>query len=310
MTELKPLGSLTSPSDTKSEFVKAVSAKPKSEKKTKILPFKKLSDPQSQWLKLLLYGHSGSGKTYFIVGLLRAGLKVLVISTDLGGNGLNSVVNALKDSGEKALLENIFNADLSTYEEISDFIDDPEDLFPEIYNLDIDMVVWDGFSGYQQVQLADYIGNMTPSKSDANSKGVSEARESGLQFETQDWGMVRNGTLRPLNKFLSLHNKKTGKLWNKLVTCLESAPVDDKLTKETYKGPLVQGAARSLMAPAFDLIFETKVKTVKDAEESRREYSFLCVGHDKLLAKNRGYNVDPVEVGDSQKLWAKLMEKK
>ncbi len=114
--------------------------------------------------------------------------------------------------------------------------------------------------------------------------------------------MIRNVTVRPLLRFPNLHNELTGRKWHKYVTCLKSKPTDDKLTNETLRGPLVQGQAFSLMQPMFDLIIEMRINSKGD----QREYSYVCVGDDKLMAKARGFRLNPVEKGDMGALWTKI----
>ena len=295
--------SATNAPDTKANFKASVGAKPIAGKKPRSNPFQRLSESQVRWIKMLGYGHSGTGKSYAIKGFLEAGLKVLVISTDFGGSGLNTVINELVRDGKAHLLENIYNADFATYDEVEEFLQNPQSVFPDIYDLDIDMLIWDGFSGFQQNHVTTKVADMIPTRQGGGS--VSEQRESGLQIELQDWGMVRNGTLRPLMWFLGLHNKVTGKQWHKYVTALE-ANKEDKLQNEKMTGPLLQGSARDLIGPMFDVIFQAKSKVSGAGEDKKREYFYNCVGHERLLAKSRGFQLDNVERGDMKNVWTKI----
>ncbi len=272
---------------------------------------KKLSEPEATGFKGLLFGPTGSGKTYAIVGLLLHGFKVFVISTDLGGEGLASVELALLDMGRADLLENCIGVVLSNYNEVTGFLNNPASIYPEIYTDGIDWLVWDGFTGFQQNVLGDYIGDMTPERS--GGKDISDARESGLQFEQQDWGMVRNGTTRNLDKFLKLNNLKSGQVWHKLVTCLEELKPVKSASGTTYqetREPMLQGSAKKLILPAFDLILNTRIQA-GESEASKRAFKYVCAGHDSLQgAKTRGLKLEPVEDGDMFKLWAKIAEQK
>lgn len=309
MAEIKPLplkpatgGVKTPASPALDTFVKRAGPAPKP--RTAKLTVKKLSDPTSGWVKMLSYGHTGTGKTYALVGLLQAGLKILVISTDVGGEGLNTVRNALRESGQMHLADNLLHIELPTYEDVETFLKEPHQIFPEIYDTDIDMLVWDGFSGFQQQQLSDYIAELEPLSS---GDKTSEGREAGLWFERTDWGMVRNGTIRNLGRFLSMHNKVTGKKWHKYVTALESGKAsEDKLSGEVQKAPLIQGSAAALMGPAFDLIFQTRAVKVRDDEGIGRKYLYYTTGHEKLLAKSRGLKLEPIEPADMAILWKKI----
>jgi hypothetical protein len=253
-------------------------------------------DKAGRWAKILSYGHSGTGKTFAIIGFLKAGLRVVVISTDLGGNGLASVFNQLEKEGLSHLADNIVHIDFPDYDGLIDFLKDPIGIYPEFYDFKPDFLVWDGFSGFQQQHVSDKIMEITP-----QVNKVSEGREEGLWKDQQDWGMVRNATLKALANYLALHNWKHSTAINKYMTCLENKPMADKITNEIQRGPYIQGSAAALMAPAFDIIIETRVKS--DSSEKVRAYEYYCVGHEKLLAKSRGFDLDPIEPADMHRLW-------
>jgi hypothetical protein len=271
--------------------------------KRPVAGFKKLSDQGARWIKILSFGHSGTGKTFFIIGLLLAGEKVLVIGTDLGGSGLAAVYNYLRDNNLMHLADNLYFKDFMEYEELEEFTKKPEKQFPEIYDVGITWAVWDGFSGFQQVGLQEYVLGF---QSQTDEAKVSDGREAGMWAERQDWGMIRTGTVRPLNRFLNMHNRKDGTAWHKYVTALENKPKEDALSKQTYRGPLVQGSASSLMAPAFDVIFECKVVNKGVGDEGERIYTYNCIGNTGLLAKSRGFNLSAVEQADPLTFWQKL----
>lgn len=274
---------------------------------------RKLSEEAATTFKGLLFGPTGSGKTYAVKGLLEHGFKVLVISTDMGGDGLVTVKVALRREGKIHLLANCTSIVLTNYDEVAAFLDRPESIYPSIYDEQIDWLVWDGFSSFQQTILSDKIGAMTPERT--GNKEVSDARDSGLQLELQDWGMVKTGTIRNLDKFLKMHNRKTGQVWHKLVTCLEGLKSiksgTGAQTTTTYvdaKEPMLQGSAAKLIGPAFDLILNTRIAATKD-EESPRTFTYVCAGHDTLAgAKTRGLVLNPVEPGDFYLLWEKIAE--
>lgn len=279
---------------TKSVFahkVAGVSSKPKP-------TFHRGSNQEGRWIKILGYGHSGTGKTLAIKGILEAGYKVLVVSTDLGGNGLSSVFNALHAEGKGQLCDNIVHADFPDYDSLSDFLKNPHAVFPEFSDFSPDWAVWDGFTGFQQVQIQSKIlEEINPA-----TKNSSDGREEGLWAEQQDWGMIRTATVRALNNFLNLHDWQNKKMLHKYMTCLEQKPTADKLSGEVMRSPYIQGSASALMQPAFDVIIEMRVKTLGGEEKGQRVYEYNCVGHDKLMAKARGYDLAPVEPGDMYNL--------
>lgn len=287
------------PSAAKEKFIVKAPKEPKSK-----IAVHKLSDTTARWVKILSYGHTGSGKTWAIIGFLLSGLKVCVICTDVGGEGLTTVKTALRDIGRQDLEDNLYYLELPDYEDVELFLKEPTKIFPDIYDIGLDMMVWDGFTGFQQYQLSEYIGEQEAYRGE-DSKPVSDARQSGLWLERTDWGQIRNGTIRMLSRFLYLHNKKDGKVWHKYVTCLESGKVKtDQLTGDLQKAPLIQGAAASMMGPAFDLIVQMNV-TEKDG---KTEYQYKTSGNQKLLAKSRGIKLEPVEPADMRVIWNKICD--
>ena len=305
--ELKPLETTV----TKDAFVK------RSVKvvKTPQVKVHKLSDYADRCVKILVFGESGSGKTMGLVGLLRAGLKILIISTDVGGDGLATVYAELKRSGEEKLLENAYViSGLITYDDVYSFLSDPKEVWPEIYDMDIDMVAWDGFSGFQLVQLQDHIGeDLAPE--DSNTRKVSDVRKEGLKLEQQDWGAIKNATVKALTKFLNLNNPVTGKVWHKYMTCLEAEKErllqvndGDKPRYEEKKTLLIQGAAKKLVEAAFDIVIEARAVLERGDEGKKRVYQYHTQPHEKLTAKARGVQLEPIEKPDMAAIWQKTRE--
>lgn len=320
MADLKPLAAPPTVNKT-SDLAKKISGR--STSTTKKIQVHRGTSKLAKWVKICGYGHTGGGKTTAIKQLLKAGLKVLVITTDFGGSGLSTVFNDLDIELENKIitraeyntyLHNLVHMDLESYEQVIEFLEDPnavckaslgEDLYTDI---DLDFLVWDGFSGFQQIHLGLYIGDMTPAGKEG--KSMSEGRESGLQFETQDWGMVRNGTLRPLNQFLSLHNRVSGKFWHKYITMQEGGSKTNKLTSETLRGPMLQGASRDLIEPAFDIIVRMRSRAPEGKEPAdKRVYIYECEGNEGIVAKSRSYGLKPVEPGDMLAVWQKIQKR-
>jgi hypothetical protein len=290
------------PSPAKTQFTNKVAGKADGNRAKPTV--KRGSDTDARWVKMLAYGHSGTGKTLAVAGFLEAGMKVLVLSTDMGGNGLASVYNFLASKGRQDLLDsNLVSIDFPDYDSLSDFLRAPTETFPDIWDFDPDMMVWDGFTGFQLLHVQEKISDISPM-----TKNTSEGREEGLWMEQQDWGMIKNATLRSLGNFLKLHNWKTGKTIHKYLTCLEQKPSPDKLTNEVQRAPYLQGAAASLMGPAFDIILETRTRAGN--AEKDRIFEYCCVGHEKLLAKSRGYDLAPVEPANMKDLWEKKIAPK
>ena len=256
---------------------------------------KNLLESEDDYLKIMAYGPTGSGKTRIIVDLLEAGLTVLALSTDFGGNGFTSVQMELKRKNRADLLANCLFFEFSTYDEVEDFVFNPEGTWPEIYNNDIDAVFLDGFSGMQLCMLEDKV-----------------LGKESLFLDQQGWGRMKTGTTRVLNNFLALKNKKTGKSWHKFVVCHENyKPKEDKISGESRIGPMLQGAGAAIMEMAFDLIFRTRKK--RDTVDGKKvtKYTYELEGTDsKILTKARGLEVPPTMDANFGVLWKSICEQK
>lgn len=304
---LKPLTQTTT---AKQDFVNAGSAPTKAP----VNKIKALSDPSGRYVKILLFGDYGSGKTYAIVKLLLEGLVVLVITTDIGGDGLATVVAELNRLGRPELKDNIVHVVLPTQEDVAAFFKDPDQYWEpglrgaqSIWDAGIDVLVWDGFTGYQQFQLADYIESNDPSIL------TRDGEVDGQKY----WGAIRRETGRYLNKYLGLHNRKNGQLWHKLMTCLDSATLTDaqsanvaatsdaveKRRKQTVKeavGPFIQGSAAKLIGPAFDLVIYAHTKTALVDGKQTQQFTYQTMKSDKMKVKNRGVDLSSLLIDDKK----------
>lgn len=265
-----------------------------------------LGDASSRFFKCMLYGKGGTGKTYSIISLIEDGQKVCVFSTDVGGDGLSSVEAEMRYRGKPELLKNVTFLTLPDYDSVNQFLKAPEKVWPGIYEWNPDFLFWDGFSNYQQVHLQEEV---------ELDESVMKAADAGSPLKY--WGAIKRETQREYNRFLMLHDRKTGKLWHKVVTCLE----DEKFTEEQLKGvtsetekmkmarqgkgPMVQGAAAKLMGPGCDLVIRTIRKTKKNSDTGKLETSYLyeTVGTDKIEAKVRGLRLEPIIPADFGMIW-------
>lgn len=265
------------------------------------------SDKVARVVKIMFFGATGSGKTYAITSLLRLGYRVLLITTDIGGSGLNTVILAL--GNDNPLLANITEIILNNDEEVQQFLDNPAAVYPGVYDEDFDFAVWDGFGAWQQVQLSDAIGKMPVTRE--GGKEVAAEVESGLMFEQAQWGMMRNGTVRALHKFCTLHNKKTGKIWHKIITAHEGYKSKPPARGQEGKGytetkmPLLQGAGGILSGGAFDLIIRTKVEKEETPQKVTKNYIYQ-IEAENLNSKNRGFELPNSMPADMGVLWTKL----
>jgi len=259
-------------------------------------------DEVEMYLKIMLFGNPGTGKTYVVKSLLELGFKVLVITTDVGGDGLNAIIIPMRAAGTwNKFKGNLRSVELGGYETVKEFFNKPEDIIPDIYDFDPDFIFWDGMSGWQQIDVSQYVGDMTPER--AGSKTVSDARESGLQFEQADWGQVRNATIRGIDDFCSMRNPKTGKIFHKIVTCHENVKSKGAAAGGGFvegKEPLLQGAGGRLAQGAFDIILRTSVVSDPlDEDGSKRKFFYILQPHQNLAAKVRGFNLPPKMEADA-----------
>lgn len=282
---------------------------------------KRGDEDYNDYIKLFAFGPLGSGKTYIIKALLELGYKVLVLTTDLGGTGTKTVrlplIRARKKGDEAAakMLQNLYEIELSGFDNVKTFLKEPQKVVPNIYDLDIDILFWDGYSAFQQVDMSEHVGDMVPARGEGG-KEVAPAVSEGLQFEQSQWGQIRNGTVRTLDWFCAMHNTKNSKKWHKIVTAHESIKnkSDGKGGFVETKEPLLQGAGGKLAGGAFDLIircFATAklgASGTKDEDQaSDMRYFYATRGHQNLIAKNRGFDLPAVMEGDPRKLWTELV---
>jgi hypothetical protein len=302
MSEIKTTTSALTPSKTplldKDQAASVVRASINKPKRATAPKRRSLSDADNNGTKMFAWGYSGEGKTFTLVGFLKAGLKVYVIETDIGGSGINAVKNELKRLGREDLFANIFALELPTYDDVAEFLIEPANVDPDIYDLDIDMLVWDGFTGFQQGQLDEHVMSLAP----AGDK-VGELRDAGLFANQQDWGGIKRGTLTNMNRALYLNNRKTGKLWHKFVTALaDSKSQEYGAAGEREFGPLLQGAAKKMIEPAFDLIWQC----VKKIDAKGATYTYDFGSKPNMLAKQRGYGLETILPADSEALWRRI----
>lgn len=261
-----------------------------------------LDQDEVDYVKIMIFGPIGSGKTYAFGQLALAGYKVAIITTDIGDTGHVTIKAQLKKTGKPELGKNVMVIPLEGYDEVSKFLRNPYVYVPELEEFDPDFLGWDGFSGFQQIDLSEYVGDMQGANKD---KERGDFRDSGLVLESQDWGAIRNATIRKGNEFLSA-KKPNGKPLHKILTCHETViskyidptkPLAGTNYVESYK-PMLQGAGGQLLMGGFDLIIRTKVVTKKGDDGERREYYYVTSGSQNLVAKNRGFILKPEEPAD------------
>lgn len=270
-----------------------------------------LADPSNAGLKLFVFGPAGTGKTFLSYGCLLKGFRVGFISTDIGGSGVAAIEGPLRRAGRADVLSNAVDVEINDYDTMEAFLANPVDVWPDIYEFDPDILFWDGFGSFQQIQLMEDVGSMD------GGKNATEQRESGLQLETRDWNLVKQDTIRKLNKFCALHNRKTGKLWHKVLTAHESIKSKEtspgKSAMTETKEPLLSGAGGIMTKGAFDLILKTRSRNAKPGEEGEaggRIFEYVTAGNENLAAKNRGFDLPSVMPGEGGELFMTLLQQR
>jgi hypothetical protein len=299
---LKPMGA---PAPAKTEFVKGVAGRSvlPAPKKDRV---KKGDDPTAYALNFMLYGPWGSGKTYAIEALIRAGKKVFIVVTDIGGNGVITIKLALKKAGLAHLASNYRFVELNSHEEVQEFIDEPATYDPEFYEFAPDFLVWDGFGFAQQTYMAEASGELIVEQNDINGgkKEVSELRETGLKFELADYGVLRQLTVRTVKAFCGIHNKVTGQLIHKIFTTqesLKSKGADQGGGFVDSASPLLTGAGGVLSCGAFDLIIRT-------SKTGTGEFEYGIELGKNTATKNRGFSLPKTMPADFGKVWATVCD--
>lgn len=252
-------------------------------------------------VKLALFGHMNSGKTFFFLGPLLEGERVFIVSTDFGGNGLVTLVNELKRLGRPDLVANIRGIDLNEYDDVVDFWKNPLEYAPSLTDFKPTVVGWEGISPFQMVIVDEYILSHAPG---ADKSG--ELRHAGFTHTQQDWQGMKRGLMRPLDAFVAF-TLPDGSRPHKIATFHESKFENNEQTNKTEKGVYLQGAAKSLATGGFDVVLQC---FSEEDKEGNVEYKYRAKGaSEKYAVKNRGFDIKGVFTADPQKVWRKLTNK-
>lgn len=245
--------------------------------------------------KIFIFGHQGTGKDYFLKAPLRAGHRIFVISTDDGGNGIETVINAVRNTVPPEVLDNIQGIDLSKQEQISLlFSDTPQ----YIKDFDPTIIVLDGVSG-MQAAVDQYV-----LEHESKEMKDSEMRDAGLVAGKQDWQGIARGTRNNLIDFQSWEPNGHGV--HKIATSLQNEKMD-KLVERGRIGPLLDGKARDTAGVGFGIVFQTYKQKVDD----RLKYFYrFSADSDKYMVKCRGYDLPETMEADPEKVWEILTGEK
>lgn len=237
--------------------------------------------------KTAVFGPIASGKSMFLLGALLAGERLIGMSTDFGGNGLLSVVNALKDVGRSELLGNLLNVDVSEYQDAIGVLTTPEDYFPGLAEFDPTVFFWEGFSTFNN----DLLDEETEVNKDMHGLGEGD--------KYAHWYDVKRATLRAMRKFFGFR-LPSGKRLHKIMTFVEAKADVNDLTGQTEKAPMIQGSAKDLIAGGFDVVLNCYC----EEKDGKFSYFYRCKGASgKYAVKNRGFKLQPIEAAEPERIW-------
>ncbi len=275
---------------TKEKTVKAPRVRPQATRLSADLP-----------VKVALFGPIASGKTKFLEGPLICGERILSLSTDFGGNGLLTVKNGLKKLGRSELVENVINVDVSVYEDVIEFLDDPVQFFKDIggaealLQFDPTVFFWDGGSTCQIDYLDEY-SDRFPDKI---------ASMSGDKY--RHWYDIKRATSRMFKKYFAL--TLSGKPMHKIMTFVEDKQDVNEITQVTEKAPLIQGGAKALCTGGFDVVLNCFSEEEKGGSGELKYYYRTKAASGKYAVKNRDFNLKPVEEASPERIWRLLTGK-
>lgn len=305
---------LTSVNTTKSETSVREFTQKKTVRKGKLFKARAQEREENDYHKILAYGEPGMGKTRGIEAFLTAGLRVFVISSDMGGSGLKTVKQELVRAGRRDLLGNLKELEIAEYKDVGELLDvlnDPAAVgvvtveTPEgekdLWDWDPDMLVWEGFGNFQTNDVVNYVLEKTTPGYDK----VSDSRVEGLRAELQDYDSIKRGTMKYVNDFLRTHNPRTGKVLHKYVTMHENAPKEGEAGAKAEV--MLIGAARKAIAGGFDLVIRMTRKLQKDDTTGERKPVYTYeVETAKATTKTRGYDLPPMMEADMNVVWRRI----
>lgn len=210
----------------------------------------KTSNLEKQFIKALIYGPPGGGKTT-LGGSAALRVRTLIISAE---SGLLSLQNLKDESGKTPDID---------YTQIKSF-SDMEAAFHFLKNEkhDYQAVVIDSLTEIQRV-CKDAI--------------MDDTKKSAL--EMRDWGTLASKIERMVRAFRDLP-------MHLIITALEDAETD-KLTGEVKVWPALQGSVQKQLPAYFDLVAYAFTKEVGEGSERKTVHGILTQNSGKYVAKDR-----------------------
>lgn len=210
----------------------------------------KTSNLEKQFIKMLVYGPPGSGKTT-LGGSAALRVKTLIISAE---SGLLSLQNLKDESGNTPDID---------YTQIKSFAD-MEAAFHFLKNEK---------HSYQAV----VIDSLTEIQRACRDAILETAKKDAM--EIRDWGQLANKIERMVRAFRDLP-------MHLIVTALEDAETD-KLTGEVKIWPALQGSVQKQLPAYFDLVLYAHSKEVGEGVDRKTVHGVLTQNSGKYVAKDR-----------------------
>jgi hypothetical protein len=257
----------------------------------------RIIDPEEQeytpTVNIGFMGLPGTGKTKFTADLIEAGAKIFSLNTDPGGCGEETILaQCIKNGTKDKFIKNFRAVSISDYDTLQEFLENPLKFYPKLWDFNPDFLSWEGFANFQQVILSEKVSEIAEelAAESKNNKNVSEAVSEGFKYEQQQWGMIRNGTIRRSEEFIQIKNP-SGKPLHHILTMhesVESIQLKDsngqsKSEERASARPAVNGAGKNFLGGGFALI----LRTVRDGDKFYYENSSKTLG----LTKNRGIDL-------------------
>lgn len=271
----------------------------------------------SEGRKILLFGPSASGKTFGLVDLIAHGERLLVISTEQGGNGLDTVRNELARRGTPELFEErVRILDPKTHEQTQRLFSktkvdgkyQPQLYFdyPEIKDFRPTTLVWEGLTDFQDTQVHRHL---------VGDQDIADVYADARHY----WGDLGKHTSLMHGDFLNLTDPDYD--WNHILTVHEKEvwATDDK-------GNRVKGATKPLKITyklsgsfdpkaAYDLVIRVRRDTKTDLSNPMgaplviHTYQ-VTAGAEKADVKKRGYDLPDEFPADMVRVWKQVKGEK
>lgn len=250
---------------------------------------------------LLLFGTPGTGKTYLLAKLVELGEKLMVITTDAGGDVAINTIKAhiIRVKGEDAqewLKAHLRFIHVPVGEQVGEgrdalsewFKDAQKDPNHDLWRFSPTVLVWEGFSSYQQNYIVDEFDD---------SEGAVE--------NFKQWGKIRTATIRDSEIFFKMASKQYPYLV-RIVTCLEGTKkVMVKVGTDKEGKPILEGVVQKTGAPQlqtsakemFNAAFDGVIRL--DREGDKFIYEIVTEGK----AGKQRVVLPPKMEADPAKLW-------